>query len=134
MDSNSLISVLIANGALLAMISLRNSDVATRYRANVDELLYKAPKHIDDPVKQAARIASLRQQNAWFSRRYVLMSIAFVLVVGATMGTWLFLLAGEPIRVPILSITLLMGFVSLVLLVIEFILGPITLKLNDHTP
>ena len=71
-DFTKLLPVLIADATLLAMVNLRNSDLATRYRNNVKEAIYDC--ELDE------RKRSLRNQNRILLFRYVLTSITFLVL------------------------------------------------------
>jgi len=121
--------LVIACGALLAMVSLRNSDIASRSRAAVDAL---------EKAKGERRIKSLKWQVAWFNYRYILCSISFVClaVAGGSFALEAFGLLAESARSDLLllanwGIWFLMG--GLGLLCLEFLLGPITIVSNSRS-
>jgi len=121
--------LVIACGALLAMVSLRNSDIASRSRAAVDAL---------EKAEDKRRIKSLKWQIAWFNYRYMLCSISFVClaVAGGSFALEAFGLLGESARSDLLllaswGIWFLMG--GLGLLCLEFLLGPITVVSNSRS-
>lgn len=129
--------LLIATGTLLAMISLRNSDIATRARNNVDEALYKVCK-LDEGKKRDNRLQNIRAQNQSFLRRYRMMSWAFsCLAVSICLfavanvllkkegAAWLSGIVG-------LAACALLG-IGLCMTVVEFIWGPGTLKRNGKS-
>lgn len=127
----SLTPFLLASATLLAMVSLRNSDLATRSRACADELLYKA-------VANEERKAALRKQIRWFQRRYWLTSICFVcfaFTLGAFALSAYFIKQNGFFRAtaqPLTWTAVALFTVGLFLLVIEFFLGPITLRINSR--
>jgi Protein of unknown function (DUF2721) len=126
---SALTPLLIACGALLAMVSLRNSDIANRSRVAVDAL-EKADDH--------RRAQSLKRQITWFNYRYVLCSISFISLASA--GS-LFALSAPWLRdgVPLFElhnlavwgVNFLMA--GLGLLCLEFLLGPITVISNSRS-
>jgi hypothetical protein len=121
--------LVIACGALLAMVSLRNSDLASRSRAAVDAL---------EKTEDERRIKSLRWQIAWFNYRYILCSISFLClaVAGGSFALEAFGLPSEGARSDLLvlaswGIWFLMA--GLGLLCLEFLLGPITVVSNSRS-
>ncbi len=89
---HSLLPMLIAAAALLAMISQRNADIATRFRNNTQEYIKieKADAAADAVSVQPTepqlsrpadpRLHLLVLQNRWFFLRYTLTSACFVLL------------------------------------------------------
>lgn len=126
---SALTPLLIACGALLAMVSLRNSDIANRSRVAVDAL-----EKTNDP----RRVRSLKRQITWFNYRYVLCSISFISLASA--GS-LFALSApwsrdgvslfELHKLAVWGVDFLMA--GLGLLCLEFLLGPITVISNSRS-
>ncbi len=124
-------SIIIAIGTLLAMISLRNSDIATRARNNVAEALYKEPNR--GVAYAERRLVSLRQQNRKLIRRYRLLSYSFVLM----MLSMVLFVASAATGGDELSVFLAVNagaflFAGLVITTCEFIIGPSTLEMNNE--
>ena len=124
-------SIIIAIGTLLAMISLRNSDIATRARNNVDEALYKEPSR--GAAYFERRLAILRKQNRKLIRRYRLLSYSFILLM---LSMVLFVASaatrGEELGVLLALNAGLFLFAGLVIATCEFIIGPSTLEMNNE--
>ena len=126
---SSLTPLLIACGALLALVSLRNSDIANRSRVAVDAL---------EKTNDQRRTKSLKRQIIWFNYRYILCSISFVCLafagsLFAFSASWVQhgVLPLDPRVLAAWGINFLMG--GLGLLCLEFILGPITVLSNSRS-
>jgi uncharacterized protein DUF2721 len=126
---SALTPLLIACGALLALVSLRNSDLANRSRAAVDAL-----EKAHDP----RRVESLKRQIIWFNCRYVLCSISFIFLalaggLFALSSMWMSQdVSGSDLQtMTAWGIGLLIG--GLGLLCVEFLLGPITVLSNSRS-
>lgn len=129
--------LIIAIGTLLAMISLRNSDIATRSRANVDEALYKlskvtAGRHCDE------RLKCIREQNVEFGHRYLRLSRAFNFAAFAIfpLALALLMIAYKPwarVAGALVLASLLSLLAALILMWLEMRSGPTTLQENDRS-
>ena len=136
----SVSAILLANGGLLALTSLRNGHLSDRARGNVDEALYKLPNTtiLTQPHK-VARINVLINQNKAFMFRYRITSLAFVFAIlsflffgpPATIGYN----ARHPAVVYICGISGIAAIsffgIALLLLIVEFLQGNRTLKNNN---
>lgn len=124
-------SIIIAIGTLLAMISLRNSDIATRARNNVEEALYKKPNR--GVPYFGRRLAILRMQNRRLIRRYRLLSYSFILLMlSMVMFVASAATRGEELGVLLALNAGLFLFAGLVITTCEFIIGPSTLEMNNE--
>ena len=152
----SILPLLIAIATLLAMISLRNGDVAIRARNCRDELLYKVDTLIpsydpslalddaqrqkrDEAIRRAERRRkNLRQQIDKFHWRYRLMSAAFILLVFAAAGVGLYgtevvgSLLGRGYERAILWSSIGLFIVGILMTVAEMWVGPQALELNSQ--
>jgi hypothetical protein len=128
----ALTPILIMNGALLAMISVRNQHLSERSRANITENFHTLHDNriSRDEAIVKKRSDSLIAQHKWFLWRYVLTSAAFVImtislilfgVSGAYQSDWWGTVA---------SVFFASGSV---LLIVEFCLGPVTLHMNAQS-
>jgi hypothetical protein len=151
----ALLPLLISMSTLIAMVSLRNSDVATRARNCHAELLYQvhalklqseqsgslqgAPT--DARGRSAERVErrkeNLLEQIKHFEQRYKSLSMAYVLLVLAVAGlglygtSTLFLLIPEWLCQAILYAGLILFIAGILIMVWEAIVGSRTLELNS---
>jgi hypothetical protein len=152
-----LLPLLVAMSTLIAMVSLRNSDVATRARNCQAELLYqvdalRGQSHLPASHHGAAmdaqgqnlerverRKENLLRQIKHFERRYKSLSIAYVLLVLAVAGLGLYgtstllLLIPEWLSQAILYAGLVLFIAGILIMVWEAIVGSRTLELNSKT-
>jgi hypothetical protein len=116
----------LALATLLALISLRSSDIATRVRKN-NELI------ADEKSSDAKRRISLQEQNRLLCARYVRLSWAFCLATAcASLLTLAWLIrssATESAGLLVLS-SILLAALALVLLALEFASGHRTLQMD----
>jgi len=151
----ALLPILVTISTLIAMISLRNSDVGTRARNCRAELLYQVdallPKidrsapltstEIDDwdeaMERGRRRKENLRAQIRHFESRYRLLSLAYILLILAMAGLGLygtssfFIPISGRLAGAILDLGLLMFVAGIVLMVWEAFVGSRTLELNS---
>ncbi len=83
-DATQLLPIVLACGTMLGMVSLRNTDIASRYRANVAEY-HSLIRSSNGNSALADRLASLVRQNRVFFWRYVALSFCFI-VLSASMS------------------------------------------------
>jgi hypothetical protein len=142
----ALAPLLIANAAMLAMVSLRNSDIATRARKCRTEQLYGTDdlgvKGSDGKLTAAsearinARREKLRTQIKYFHYRYWLTSFCFVLLAIsiACLGIFGYHLLENPkdsFHPTFLSdVGVWLFGLGVGLICVEFVVGPITLDMN----
>lgn len=134
-QSANLTVLVITTGTMLAMISLRNSDVASRSRANAEELLYRLDG-IADTGRRERRRQSLVRQNAALARRYLRLSVAFLALSTALVLLCLmsgFEGSGRPSTAYAVTAltTVALFMIGLALAASEFMVGHLTLYLND---
>jgi hypothetical protein len=132
---NAISPLLIASAALLALVSLRNGDIATRSRNNVDELLYKATKE-KLGKNLGKRRANLRYQLNKFYGRYILTSFCFAslalaLAFVAAAGFFAKQENKHTVAIVLIGIGGAFFVVGLLLIIIELGMGYLTLKKNN---
>ncbi|WP_428671985.1 DUF2721 domain-containing protein [Reyranella sp.] len=132
----TLLPLLISIASLLAMISIRNTDVATRARNCRSELLYQVDKL--DANARDRRKANLKKQIQHFQWRYRLMSAAFIVLVFAASGVGLYatatldVLIGAANNKAILYASLCLFVLGMLATIIEMWVGPTSLDLNSQ--
>jgi len=145
-------SILIANGALLAMISVRNAHLSDRARANVREALVDldslSRRNEESSSAFSARrrqllkerLNSLKRQNERFIQRYKMTSVAFVAFSTAIIlfaMTNLFSAQHAPVSAHRYAglcglMALIASAFGIALMMFEFITGPTTLRMNNE--
>jgi hypothetical protein len=122
--------MILAGGTLLAMASVRNSDIASRSRSCKEELLYKNP-----PIDRSRR---LKDQIEKFNNRYIFLSVVSALF---SIGLFLCIIIAvltnfnEEIKTQnfLLLTSSVLFVVGLLVLLSEFFRGHGTLELNSKS-
>ena len=127
-------TIVLGIAAMMAMINLRNSDLASRHRANTKEALYDI-KSIASSFSAEDRIASLKLQNKSLMSRYQRLSFSFVLMATTLVAFAVAILfaGSSPVFGGVVAfLAAIAATVSIILLVIEFWAGPGTLTENNR--
>lgn len=125
--------MILAAGTLLAIASLRQSDIATRSRQIVEEYLHKLK---DLPEGKAARRGGLKKQVKEFQNRYEWLkaaSVCFALAIAAQILCMMSIIAGLHDGFSVgLYLSLLTFSGGVFCLIREFCVGSRTLKINNE--